>query len=541
VAKIYTDELGRKVYDYLGQTFSATTAEPILKSEATSFSTNAGAEIIDRKKATFDFLSPQTPEQRAQAYQAAGVPLPLPPKMETPAPEPNRAIDGTIGQVFTFDEILKSPAGNDFTGFHQTADGKYIADETALARMGIVGTSSNKTPAQTQADTDLTNAKAERDAATTKLKNIDVSNDPALQQSLANISAQWNTRIADMERINKSREAAITTTGIRLGSRFTGGAGGMFGSIISEEERQGVSRIAGLEAQKHGALLSATSAYREQKWTEYAKFVDLAETKYKDQVAEVNKLNEAQVAQDKIIQERLKQERQAQRLSSLATAVANLKSQGIEDPATLLDYINTYQDGTQTGANLTAQELDEILDLYPAKKEPKEPNIPADIQKFKSFFPNTDITTPEGRLQYLKWQAQEAAAERKPDESQKIKPDTLVHMTLRTAGLTSDQIDSIDKGVRENGFDVVYKAEKDAGASEDKLKALQKAYGVKPIVTKADIEKDMRSLFTTKELHQMAEDFGYASAWTKADEDITRMFEEASQEQLIRKLAEYIK
>ena len=70
---------------------------------------------------------------------------------------------------------------------------------------------------------------------------------------------------------------------------------------------------------------------------------------------------------------------------------------------------------------------------------------------------------------------------------------------------------------------MVYKAEKDAGASEDKLKALQKAYGVKPIVTKADIEKDMRSLFTTKELHQMAEDFGYASAWTKADEDITRM------------------
>ena len=46
---------------------------------------------------------------------------------------------------------------------------------------------------------------------------------------------------------------------------------------------------------------------------------------------------------NKIIQERLKQERQAQRLSSLATAVANLKSQGIEDPATLLDYINTYQ------------------------------------------------------------------------------------------------------------------------------------------------------------------------------------------------------
>ena len=54
-----------------------------------------------------------------------------------------------------------------------------------------------------------------------------------------------------------------------------------------------------------------------------------------------------------------------------------------------------------------------------------------------------------------------------------------VTSALVPAGLTQDEITHIEQGVRENGFDAVYQAEKNAGASPERLSALQDAYGVK--------------------------------------------------------------
>jgi len=160
-------------------------------------------------------------------------------------------------------------------------------------------------PELNQANIDLQNAKAERDSAVSKLTGFNVSNDPALQNQLNSITAQWDARIAEMERINKSRTAAITTTGIRTGSRYTGGLGGVFGGIITEEERQGVGRISELQAQKQSALSAAQQAYENQQWERYSDLVSLAEQKYKDQLAAVDQLQQYQLAQDKLLQDKI--------------------------------------------------------------------------------------------------------------------------------------------------------------------------------------------------------------------------------------------
>ncbi len=149
----------------------------------------------------------------------------------------------------------------------------------------------------------LAQAKAEYENLANQLKNLNVDNDPVLQGQISGISAKFDARIQQMERIGDSRVAALTQTGIRTGSRYTGGAGGVFGSIISEEEVQGVQRIAGLEADKQEAIQAAKTAFATQKFAQYSKMVELAEKKYDMQLDAIKELNRAQEAQDKLLQD----------------------------------------------------------------------------------------------------------------------------------------------------------------------------------------------------------------------------------------------
>ena len=45
----------------------------------------------------------------------------------------------------------------------------------------------------------------------------------------------------------------------------------------------------------------------------------------------------------------------------------------------------------------------------------EEEKLPSDIESFKQFFPNVDITTPAGQQQFLDWKAREIAAGRMPE------------------------------------------------------------------------------------------------------------------------------
>lgn len=202
----------------------------------------------------------------------------------------------------------------------------------------------------------LSTASSERDAAVAKLTNFDVSNDPALKSILDGITGEWNSRIAEMERVNKSRLGAISTTGVRLGSRYTGGAGGMMGGIIGEEERQGIERVAGLEAQKQSLLSQAKQAYEAKKWNQYSKLVDLAQQKYEETVTEVDKLQKATLEENKKRQEAQAQIQAEQETYENESAIGELMSQGMTDK---LQIFNTLKKG---GFNVKIEDVKKATD-----------------------------------------------------------------------------------------------------------------------------------------------------------------------------------
>jgi len=246
---------------------------------------------------------------------------------EEPKEKPdNIAVDGTIGTPISFEEALEI-YGNDFTGLHRTEKGEYIPDETALARTGIKGLETAKID---KSEEEFETAKSELKAVQEQLKRFDVSNDPALIRMKESITAQWDARIEEMRDINTRREKSFETLGFRTGARFTGGArGGIFGGILSEEERQGTMRIADFEAKKQSALIAAENAYRTQKWSEYSDLVDIAEDNYTKQLTELEKLQKEQAKQSQKIQDEGK-------LMSRDVAIAEIVSSGETNLETIL-------------------------------------------------------------------------------------------------------------------------------------------------------------------------------------------------------------
>lgn len=304
-----------KEYQSAGGTLSNSTiptrtSEPVRPSPY--FSSVDGQKLVEEARKKTDALlatplgtpSTQTTQtgnnnQTNNGGTSAATPIPTP----TAPPSKVKLINPATGQEVTFEDA--SINRENIQGF---LNGGYSLSEASGAVPSWL--TANGTTAPTKADTEKSDAqaaldlsKAELDRYKTQLANFNVSNDPALQAILSSTATAWDARVKEAEESNKSRTAAITQTGIRMGSRYTGGAGGVFGGIISAEERAGVSRIADLERQKQSALVEAQTAYETKKWDRYVKLTDLAQKAYDDQRDAIKELNKAQAEKDKEIRE----------------------------------------------------------------------------------------------------------------------------------------------------------------------------------------------------------------------------------------------
>lgn len=169
------------------------------------------------------------------------------------------------------------------------------------------GVSTQKTDIQKGQD-EVDTAAADLKSLTDNLSKFTVS-DADLAAQTQGISSMWDSRIADMNRINKQREQSISTLGVRLGSRYAGGKGGTFGGIISEEESQGVQRVADLEGQKQAAIAAAKAAAMAQNWSVYSKQVDIAQNAYEQKIKAMADLQKATADQNKLIADTLRQQK----------------------------------------------------------------------------------------------------------------------------------------------------------------------------------------------------------------------------------------
>jgi len=194
-------------------------------------------------------------------------------------------------------EIGTDASGNKLYYNSQTGETKTATDLTTP-----------KSDIQKQSDLGLAQAQKVLTDLTSQLSGYMI-NDADLQNQTSAITSKWDAKIRQMEDINFRRKEAVETLGVRMGSRWTGGAGGVFGGIISEEERQGVLRVGELESQKQEAIAAAKSAAKKQNWETYVKAVDLASNAVEKKQKTVQELNQLALDSQKAITEWAKEQR----------------------------------------------------------------------------------------------------------------------------------------------------------------------------------------------------------------------------------------
>ena len=219
------------------------------------------------------------------------------PKEEIKTPEIPETKPATISGALSEEEARKL-FGSDFTGVIKQPDGTFVADASALERLQKQKVPLTPTVPTTPQDEELINLKKDLTSLKNQLTGFTIS-DAELGGQLDSITNAWNQRIAQMEDVNKRRIKATETVALRLGARFAGGKGGIFGGIIADEERQGVLRIGELEAKKQAALSEARAAARKQNWDVYVKQIDLAEEAVENKIKEMKDLSQLVIDKQK--------------------------------------------------------------------------------------------------------------------------------------------------------------------------------------------------------------------------------------------------
>lgn len=244
-------------------------------------------------------------------------------------------------------------------------------------------------------------ARKEYDRIVANLASFKISN-AELQNNINSIVQGWDARITQMEDINARREKTFETLGFRTGAQFSGGVrGGVFGGVIAEEERQGVMRIGELEALKQADIMKAKEAARTQNWNVYVQQVAAAEKKYQEQIDTITKLNKLYVEKQAEMEEEEKAMIKTERSITLDRSIDDLLKQGITDPATILDHLN-YDDAGSLIGDVTLKEIKESIKMLSQDLT----GASSTVKDFKLFFPNVDLSTPEGYQKYLRFKAQ---------------------------------------------------------------------------------------------------------------------------------------
>ena len=320
-------------------------------------------------------ISPQTAEkeikkatEKSAILQLVPPEKPEKPKVEIPKPEPLTLINSETLLEETFaDPSLNRQRISDLmsTGNYEVSSGTL---PTGIMADGKIDEEQSK----------LDEYKQEIDENTAKLKSLNIMNDPEFQLIASGIESQWNTRIESMRQINKSRTGSMTQLGTRLGSRYL--AGGMAG-IISEEEKQGMNRIAELETQKQSALAQAQKSFRAEKWDEYVDLINIAEKRYNTEVDEIDKLNK------KVTEENKKLDEENLNINR-DIMISELSGIGITNKNEVLKFLN------DNGIKSTLKQVGDALKILETTDDLV--GASSDLRTFKKFFPDVDITTPEG-------------------------------------------------------------------------------------------------------------------------------------------------
>lgn len=228
---------------------------------------------------------------------------------------------------------------NPDTGQETTLKGDALTEDSKkkLQQQGYQATtadisSADKSPEIIAAEQEYNKAKMELTSVTDKFEELAITN-PEINAQARAIRSAYAERINRMEDSNERRQAAIRTLGTRIGSRYTGGLAGSLGSILSEEERQGIARISAIEDEMRTEIEKAKTAARDFNYTLYNELVKSAEEKFTQRQEALDTLKEAQQKQDEALAE------EEEKLLYQSSVIEQI-SKGVTDPVQIFTALN---------------------------------------------------------------------------------------------------------------------------------------------------------------------------------------------------------
>lgn len=234
------------------------------------------------------------------------------------------------------------------TGAALTEEAKKRFQDQGYEVLNASMSQEQKTPEIIAAEKEFQSAENELASVTNKFEELAITN-PELQSQLRAIRGVYDDRIARMEDVNERRQAAIRTLGTRIGARYTGGLAGSLGSILSEEERQGISRISAIENEMRTEIEAAKSAARDFNYTLYNELVKSAETKFNERQQALDDLKTAQQEQEALLAE------EEEKLLYQSSIIEQISS-GMTDPVQIF---------TALGGTVPFDAIKEITDTMP--------------------------------------------------------------------------------------------------------------------------------------------------------------------------------
>lgn len=218
---------------------------------------------------------------------------------------------------------------------------------------------------------------------------------------IASLTRQWEERKRQLEKSNKAALGATQRVLDRFGiSEYSPM---MANDFLSAKEQEGIDKVKELD-DEYNAKVSEINSLLESKQFELAarktgdllKIEEAAIKAMKDQTKEAKDVN------DKL--------KEKERVQNMEVEIDSLFKQGFETPQEIQSFLK------EKNIIASLEEIDDALKII--NPDPNLEGVSADLRTFKMFFPETDVSTKEGRKQFLNWEAQVSAANRKPQEDE---------------------------------------------------------------------------------------------------------------------------
>lgn len=187
---------------------------------------------------------------------------------------------------------------------------------------------------------------------------------------VSGIHSQFDALRAEQAQYNKQAEQ-VRAQALLLGgaSRYAPLAAS---STMTAQVSYGLKKIQDLDNQENEAIAKANQAQQDGDMKLMSDAFTMAEGVRKEKQTEATKIaDQLRTANQKLREQNLQ--------SSRDSAIADLVSQGISDPAQVLNYLNYHEDGTKVG-DFTADEVSKVLKALTVDGD--QASLPADLKAF---------------------------------------------------------------------------------------------------------------------------------------------------------------